>query len=171
MSALTIFLIVMSNFILLIGAGLFTKAVSAFQQHAYVCSPSLPFPITHSLITASTHFLAAMSTTRAVQVQAPTMSVAASGISTAVRPMRRRVLRGGPSLPLSSDGRITLLVRRKHIEITYYGSYVASCSGKRSSLRVLLDRCDSGIDLHEIQRGPLIFVSFLYQPRSSLLIS
>lgn len=41
--ALTVFLVVMSNFILLIGAGLFTKAVSAFQKYAYVSSALLPF--------------------------------------------------------------------------------------------------------------------------------
>lgn len=58
-----------------------------------------------------------MSTMRAVQAQAPMMFVATSGISIAVRPMRRRVLRGGPSLAHSSGGRTTLLVRRKHVEI------------------------------------------------------
>jgi hypothetical protein len=41
-AALTIFLVVMTNFILLIGAGLFTKAVNAYQEHACVSS-SLSF--------------------------------------------------------------------------------------------------------------------------------
>ncbi|KIM85638.1 hypothetical protein PILCRDRAFT_816834 [Piloderma croceum F 1598] len=34
-TTLTIFLVVMTNFILLIGAGLFTKAVNAYQEHAF----------------------------------------------------------------------------------------------------------------------------------------
>ncbi|KAF5383085.1 hypothetical protein D9615_005078 [Tricholomella constricta] len=34
-STLTIFLVVMTNFILLIGAGLFSRAVGAFEQHAF----------------------------------------------------------------------------------------------------------------------------------------
>ncbi|KAJ3486461.1 hypothetical protein NLI96_g4227 [Meripilus lineatus] len=34
-TTLTIFLVVMTNFILLIGAGLFAKSVSAFQKHAF----------------------------------------------------------------------------------------------------------------------------------------
>lgn len=53
MAALTIFLVVMTNFILLIGAGLFTKAVSAFQSHAYVPSFSLSLLplLTHPRIT------------------------------------------------------------------------------------------------------------------------
>lgn len=33
--ALTIFLVVMTNFLMLIGAGLFSKAVWAFQEHAF----------------------------------------------------------------------------------------------------------------------------------------
>jgi len=38
-AALTIFLVVMTNFILLIGAGLFTKAVNSYQEHACVSFP------------------------------------------------------------------------------------------------------------------------------------
>ncbi|KAG6900239.1 hypothetical protein C0993_001058 [Termitomyces sp. T159_Od127] len=34
-STLSVFLVVMTNFILLIGAGLFSKAVGAFEQHAF----------------------------------------------------------------------------------------------------------------------------------------
>ncbi|KAF9448581.1 iron permease FTR1 [Macrolepiota fuliginosa MF-IS2] len=34
-TALTVFLVVMTNFLLLIGAGLFSKAVGNFQEHAY----------------------------------------------------------------------------------------------------------------------------------------
>lgn len=34
-TALSVFLVVMTNFILLIGAGLFSKAVGAFEQHAF----------------------------------------------------------------------------------------------------------------------------------------
>ena len=33
--ALTIFLVVMTNFILLIGAGLFSKAIAAFQDNVF----------------------------------------------------------------------------------------------------------------------------------------
>ena len=33
--ALTVFMVVMTNFILLIGAGLFSKAIWAFQENAF----------------------------------------------------------------------------------------------------------------------------------------
>jgi high-affinity Fe2+/Pb2+ permease len=40
--ALTVFLVVMTNFLLLIGAGLFSKAVWDFQENAFnhLCAPS-----------------------------------------------------------------------------------------------------------------------------------
>jgi hypothetical protein len=45
--ALSVFLVVMTNFILLIGAGLFSKSVGSFQENAFnhlsVSLPSLCF--------------------------------------------------------------------------------------------------------------------------------
>jgi high-affinity Fe2+/Pb2+ permease len=84
--ALTVFLVVMTNFLLLIGAGLFSKAVWHFQANAFnhLCAPSCVDSVL--LETDIQTALVQMQTIRVGMVQVRSMYEAVYGTSTAATP-------------------------------------------------------------------------------------
>jgi high-affinity Fe2+/Pb2+ permease len=85
-AALTIFLVVMTNFILIIGAGLFSKSVRSFEKNAFNhLSVVFPGLLPHRSLTHHTVSVEIPITLETVLVHS--MYEATSGISTAATPI------------------------------------------------------------------------------------
>lgn len=104
----------MTNLILLIGAGLFSKSIGNFERYKYNKLSVFSFGFLPSIVDANYCIgifsgWAPMSTTPAATGQARTTSVETSGTLTVAAPRVDSVTKGGWSLVPSSDGRTTAL--------------------------------------------------------------